>query len=365
MPLRKMKQKKFQGIYEYYRASDPDKVTTAYYINVWDNGKARKINSHCLTADEAAVKLLQHKRQQKQSTRPQFERLTITQLADRFFDTRTTSNNQRDKRRFELHIEPTLGAMVAATVAKRDLVKLQKHLQTKKVPVSTAKDAKLKPLSNKSINVIVDLSSRLLQWAYDEELISNPLPKLKKLSVDNERQRIFTQEELELIFNSTEGETMIFLRLMYHTAQRPQSILKLKKKHIMNGSILIESIKHQTAHMVPISQTLNDIITPWIEDLQSEDYIVSRGKSPLIYDTLSKRIKRLFSKLFNADLDYQRDSKIWASMYSLRHTAITNIYANTSDIYAAQSIANHSSVQMTQRYAKQSDTLKRNAVEGL
>jgi hypothetical protein len=34
MPLRKMKQKKFTGIYEYYRASDSDKATTAYYISL-------------------------------------------------------------------------------------------------------------------------------------------------------------------------------------------------------------------------------------------------------------------------------------------------------------------------------------------
>ena len=361
-----MKQKKFTGVYEYYRSSDPDKAVTAYYISVRDhNNQPKKIKTDATTPEEAVTALAHFKATREHSPVISNNKMTFSNIANKFFDQRTTTDNSGDIRRYELHIKPILGNTLLSKVAKRSIVKLQKHLQLKQVPVSTKEDAALKSLSPKSINIITDLAMRIMHWAFDQELIRVPLPNIEKLRVDNERQRIFTKEELDLIFNTAEGDTLIFLRLMYHTGQRPKSILQLQKKHIINGSILIESIKHQSSHMVPISSKLDEVLAPWIEYIDSDDYIVSKNKNPLIYDTLAKRIKRLFGTLFNQGLNFQTDAKTWASMYTLRHTALTNIYQNSGDIYAAQSIANHSSITMTQRYAKQSYKLKRHAVEGL
>ncbi len=366
MPLRKMKQKKFKGIYEYYKASDIDKATTAYYISVRDaEGKPKKVKTTATTPEEAAAALAHYKVTRTQAPVIQNHKLTLTDLADKFFDQRTTSNNDKEKRRFELHVEPILGKMLISKISKRDIKKLQIAMQEKQVPSSLKKDAPLIYLTPKTINNITDITARIMQWGYDQELVSNQLPKIEKLRVDNERQRVFTKDELNSIFTSTDGNTRIFLFLAYHTAQRPESILRLKKKHILNGSILIESIKHQTSHLVPISSRLKEVLIPWIEQLDGEDFIITQSKKSMPYQTISGRITKVFKKLFNKDLDYKRDSILWASMYTLRHTALTNIYANTSDIYAAQAIANHSSVQMTQRYAKHSEKLKRNAVEGL
>ena len=366
MPVRKMKLKKFRGIYEYYRASDPDKATIAYYISVRnDEGMPAKIKTEATTPEEAVTALAYYKSRRSHTPTILKHRLTLTELATQYFNQRTTSNNDKDKRRFELHAKPILGKMLITKVTKKDIQKLQINLQKKLVPASKKKDAVLITLTPRTINNITDITSGIMQWAYNQEMIRNPLPRIDKLRLDNERQRVFTQQELSTLFSSTEGNTYIFLLLAYYTAQRPLSILRLQKKHILNDSILIESIKHQTSHRVPISTKLRDALLPWIEYLSPEDFVVPQGKKPMPYNTMSGRLSKLFTKLFNQDLDYKRDTKMWASMYTLRHTALTNIYASTSDIYAAQAIANHSSVQMTQRYAKHSEKLKRNAVEGL
>ena len=366
MPLRKMKQKKFKGIYEYYKASDNDKKTLAYYISVRDtNGNPKKIKTNAITAEEAVTALAHYKA--KRSTTPiiQNHKQTLNDLADTFFSQRNTSNNLKEKRRYELHVAPILGNTLIHKLTKRDIQNLQTVMKQKQIPSSNKKNAPLVFMSSKTINNITDITGRLMQWAYDQEMIPNPLPKTEKLRIDNERQRVFSQDELDMIFNATQGETYIFLLLAYHTAQRPQSILKLQKKHIINDSILIESIKNQSTHLVPISSTLKESLIPWTKTLKGDDYIITKNKTPIPYQTISGRISKLFKKLFNENLDYKKDSKIWASMYTLRHTALTNIYAHTSDIYAAQAIANHSSIQMTQRYAKRSEHLKRTAVEGL
>jgi integrase len=361
-----MKQKKFKGIYEYYQASDHDKATTAYYISVRNtNGMPSKIKTDATTPEEAVTALAHYKACRSSSPVTQNNKLTLLQLAAKFFAQRTTSNNNKEKRRFELHVEPILGKTLISKISKQDLLKLQASMQKKQVPASLKADAPLIHLTPKTINNITDITARVMQWGYDQELVSSPLPKIEKLRVDNERQRVFTKAELNTIFRSTEGNTLLFLLLAYHTAQRPESILRLQKKHIVNGSILIEAIKHQSSHLVPISSKLEEVLIPWIENLSNDDYIITQSKRPMPYQTMSGRVSKVFKKLFNKDLDYKKDSKMWASMYTLRHTALTNIYANTSDIYAAQSIANHSSVQMTQRYAKHSEKLKRHAVEGL
>lgn len=366
MPLRKMKQKKFKGIYEYYKASDTDKRTLAYYISVRDtNGNPKKIKINAITAEEAVTALAHYKASRSTTPVIQNHKLTLSDLAQQFFSKRDTSNNQKEKRRYELHVEPVLGKTFIHKLTKRDIQNLQTLLKQKQIPSSNKANAPLIYMSAKTINNITDITGRLMQWAYDQEMLPNPLPKTEKLKIDNERQRVFTQDELALIFDNTEGETYIFLLLAYHTAQRPQSILQLQKKHIINDSILIESIKNQSTHLVPISSTLKESLVPWAKNLKSDDFIVTQNKSPMPYQTISGRISKLFKKLFNQNLDYKKDSKIWASMYTLRHTALTNIYAHTSDIYAAQAIANHSNIQMTQRYAKRSEHLKRNAVEGL
>ncbi len=366
MPLRKMKQKKFKGIYEYYRNSDHDKTTIAYYISVRDNeGKPKKVKTDATTPEEAVTALAYYKASRSTAPIIPNTKLTLSHLASKFFEQRTTSNNHKEKRRYELHVEPILGKMLISKISKRDIQRLQDNMKQKQVPSSNKADAPLIHMTPKAINNITDITTRIIQCGYDHELVSNPLPKINKLKVDNERQRVFTQSELDDIFNNTEGDTHIFLLLAYHTAQRPQSILRLQKKHILNGSILIESIKHQSSHLVPISSKLEEVLTPWVAQLNADDFIVTQSKKPMPYQTMSGRVSKVFKTLFNKDLDYKQDSKMWASMYTLRHTALTNIYAHTSDIYAAQSIANHSSVQMTQRYAKRSEQLKRNAVEGL
>ena len=366
MPLRKMRQKKFRGIYEYYKASDHDKATTAYYINVRDaDGTARKVKTDAITPEEAVIALAHYKATRKQSVVIQNHKLTFSDLAEQYFSQRTTSNNSKDKRRFELYAEPVLGKIRIIKITKRDVQNLQSQLKTKLIRSSPKKDAEAITLAPRTINNVVDITLGILQWAYNQELIPNPLPRIDKLKLDNERQRVFTQEELDTLFSNTEGSTRIFLLLAYYTAQRPLSVLRLKKKHILNDSVLIESIKHQTSHRVPIATKLRDELLPWIDLLDPEDYVVSQGSVPMPYHTMSGRLSKLFTKLFNQGLNYRTDTKMWASMYTLRHTALTNIYANTSDIYAAQSIANHSSIKMTQRYAKHSEKLKRNAVEGL
>ena len=105
-------------------------------------------------------------------------------------------------------------------------------------------------------------------------------------------------------------------------------------------------------------------MTACCQHLEPSDYIISQSPTATNYQAVQGRIIRLF-KIFNKGLNYKDDLKQWASLYTLRHTALTNIYKNTGDILVAKKIANHVDLKMTERYTKIADEQKRDAMEGL
>lgn len=370
MPLRPAKLKKHKGIYEYFKTSDLDKATVAYYISVRDDeGKPKKIKTEATSADEAVVALAQYKSQRVNRTLSTKEtavssKTTLDELADIFFNQRTTSNNDKDRRKYKLHISPVLGMVKVQQLEKKHIKQLQEQLQVKEIPL-TQKSKKLILPSDKTINTITDLLYFMLNWAFKENHITEQIPKIKKLSIDNARDRVLTSEEVQSIFDALEGQYLMMAQIMYYTGIRPESALRLKVSDISEGHLHISSIKEQVAHKIPISSKLHTVLMPFVSGLSKDHYIVSQKLTPAYYNTIQKKMGRLFKKLFNADLDAKADSKQWVSLYTLRHTAFTNLYKHTKDIYLIQKIANHTDIRITERYSKVDDETKINAMEGL
>ena len=353
-----MKQKKYSGIYEYYRTKDPDKSTVAYYVNYRNaDNKPVKEKVEASTPEEAVIILKQKLNQRV--TEPNVvmnSKVTFKDYADNFFKKRTTKNNDNDLKKFNKHISDELLSKKIQKVDESDLENLQIQL--------------IKSLAPKTVNDIVSLVLTILNKAFNEKVLSIPLRKVIKLEVDNARQRVFSKKEVDYLLETpTTLKIKMFMELAYYTAQRPQSILELQRKDIdrESGTILIKAIKKSKSHKIPISSKLAKSLYEWIEDMEADDYLIhpnDSSKRPLTRKSLYDQTKHLFVPL-NKGLDKASDSLQWASMYILRHTALTNLYRNTGDIYLTQKIANHSDVRMTQRYAKASDQLKLDALDML
>ncbi len=371
MPLRPAKLKKHKGVYEYYKTSDNDKATTAYYISVRDeDGKPKKIKTSATTLGEAAVALAAYKSQRVNRTLSIAKATAITakttfdELAAMFFDQRTTLNNDKDRRKYEIHISPVIGEIKINKLHKQELLQLQEELQAKEIPLTHDSKKTILP-SAKTVNTIVDLSYFILNWAYNENHITASIPKIKKLSVDNTRDRTLSAAEIQTVFDNLEGQYLMMVQIMYYTGIRPESALRLKVSDIADNHLHIIPIKDQAPHKVPISSKLKAVLVPFIAGLDKDDFIVSQKPVAASYNTVQKKLGRLFKKLFNAGLDAKADSKQWVSLYTLRHTAFTNLYKHTKDIYLTKTIANHSDIRMTERYSKVDDATKISAMEGL
>ena len=371
MPLRPSKLKKYKGIYEYFKTTDADKATRAYYISVRDeNNKPVKLKTDAKTANEAVIQLAQYKAQRTSIKAEATSLVTITtktsldELADMFFNQRSTANNPKDKRKYEIHVSPIIGNMNIHKIQKSHIQKLQDELEVKQIQVAANSEIMVTP-SAKTVNTIIDLTYFILNWAYNENHIKLPVPKLKKIKLDNARDRILSDDEMQLLFDSIDADALMLVKLMYYTGVRPESALRLKVSDIANNHIHISSIKKQEAHKIPISSKLKSALEPFIFGLDKDDYIISQSSKEPSYGTLHRRLGRVFLKLFNEGLDHKADMKQWVSLYTLRHTSLTNIYKHTKDVFLTQKIANHSDIRMTQRYAKVNDEQKIDAMEGL
>jgi integrase len=383
MPIRKMKQEKYNGISELYRGSD-GKTTGLYiaYRNV--EGKVIRERVDTLNPDKALLKLNQIKFETKRAKdRGDITTATIVkknpliiELADAFFVAKVkNSNNTKEQQRFNNHIKP--------------FVETMKCDDLRPMNITAIRDALLaKSLSPKTVNCATDLFRSIMRFGLENQYTSREFfafDSYKPLPVDNQVERVFTKEEIRTLTQSIdEPRLKLFITMGYFTAQRPESLLRLQRKDIADGKIHISAIKKQKAHYIGIHPELALLLDEWMKDLESDDFIFhthADNKKGLSYERLQNECSVLFEP-YNLPL-YWKDGmtaeevnqakqqafktqrKKWVSLYSLRHSSATNMLEATGDISMVSSILNHSTVTMTQRYAKATDESKARGINAL
>ena len=389
MAYRATKQK---GIYEIVRK---DGNVTGYSVvfkdqfNKTKREKAvnRETDEPAKTETEAAIYLLQRKeeiRQLRNSVTNELEEMKIPdkqidKVSALYFKTipEHTQYRKWEDIKYKKYLSSfpignkKLGTLTSSQIKPEDIEQIQNYLT----------DSGLSP---KSVNNITNLLRSIVRFGLaNDHCKANPMRRYKPLPVDNITERYFSREEveklLELALLPYEGEKQIkqedmkyyippyskrrlqfFIRLMYYTAQRPESLLRLQRKDIQDGKIRIVSIKKQKEHYIPIADKLRPYLEEWINDMEPEDYLFHKegyAKKPISYFTLQDYTKPFF-KPWNKGLDFKKDRKQWASLYTLRHSAATNALEVTGNLRIVQSMLNHSDSRMTERYAKVLDKSK-------
>ncbi len=235
------------------------------------------------------------------------------------------------------------------------------------------------------VNVLI-----LLQAAFnyaDKQRLETlrPFRNIDVKQPPHEEVRLLTDREIEEIFTKAQEihpSLYFHLKLLYHTAQRPKSIMDLKAGDINleRGQIYIKSIKKQKNHHIPISKKIRLLLEERLRGLESKDLL-----EPLSYHYIGEMASRVFSEMNEnlymtkalkknndpieiavaKDKAFKKERNKWTSRYSFRHTAATNIYNSTGDVYLTQSILNHSDPKMTMRYAQQDKGRQLEALDGL
>lgn len=388
MGFRKIKAKKYSGIYEYYKDSDFDKTTIAYYIAYRDlDNKIKKIRCKATNVDDA-LKILNEKRAELTKDRKIVKRdqsyltrkimnnnLTLSDVAKLYFPTKTAKTADMMESSYNRLVNPTLGKMKIAKIKTDDIKKLSDKL--KQTP--SRKDI---PLNPRTVKKVIGYLRALFNWAIKEGYIeTNPVIIKEIIKVDkNEPGRVLSDEELDKLWNLDElvvrPRLFLFLKACYHTGARPSGVITIQVKHInfTKGTVHIRAMKQGKPYDAKVGHELLDLFKDWIKkhNLKHDNYIFypiqlfKRAKSdkekeaikntPTKYGRYAESLRTIFDRHFNQDIS-TNDLAYRVSVYTMRRTAATKVYKKFGIVHAKRFL-NHTEIDTTMKYLNIEDDME-------
>jgi integrase len=272
----------------------------------------------------------------------------LDDLAKQYFEYREIHNNseyslKNDRYRYQKHIEIFLGNKDLQFITSKDIEKIQ--------------GIKIKELAPKTVSHITNLISAIFNYAIQNDYFKgqNPVAKIKKLKIDNKRERYLSTEEIKLLLNEVKDNQLVFLfcLIAFSTGARLRTILSIQKKHIdLNTRILtLRDFKNSSWYKGFLSQTIIDILEPILIKLNMNDYILQINNKPISNRQIRDRLKPILDELFNKGLD-KDDRRNRTVIHTFRHSFASNLAINSTPIYTIQKLLNHQDVTTTTRYAK-------------
>lgn len=285
-------------------------------------------------------------------------KLTLGEVAIKYFEYRDLHNsarsNQNERYRYDTHLKPFFDNKLLFTISIQDIEKLQHE--------------KLKTLAPKTVNHITTLLGTIVNYAITKELYkgNNPIINLKKLKIDNRRERFLSTEEIKTLINEIRDNELIYLfcLLSLSTGGRATTIINIQKKHIDldNRTITLTDYKNNSTYKGFITSDMVTILKVQITTLKANDYILQINNRQISISQIQKRLKPILDRLYNDGLD-AKDSKNRVVIHTFRHSFASNLAIKGTPIYTIQKLMNHRDINMTLRYAKLSPDSGRDMVD--
>ncbi len=419
MPTRKIRAKKYNGVYEYYRANDPDKTTISYYIGYRDDieGKRRLVKTDATDKDEA-LEILNKKKAEVVKLKKEVKKdalklnrmimnnaLTLDELAKQFFKIRTNIEAKNEEQKYKNHIKPFFKDIKLSRITVDMIADFQIYLagkiliRNKRVADSSGKFKSTKEkikLSTTTIKDIVDYLRVILNYAERKKLISNnPFSgdraqqedmkevrsRITNQAEDTEPGRILTDEELEILWNLDDlkmnDRLYLFLKSCYFTGARPTGVIDIQVKHISfdKKTIKIKAMKKGKSYEAKVGDELLSLLKEWIRkhSLTHDNFIfypiqsymraktkaekeACKNKSAN-YSGYQRRLREnIFDPVFNVGIDpYDRMYRV--TVYTMRRTAGTKVYKKYGIVHAKKFL-NHTDIKTTMHYLNIEDDIE-------
>lgn len=283
------------------------------------------------------------------------------------------SDNKNNIGRYENHLKKELGKLRLDEITS-DIV--NKLIKKKKIEISPKTNNTYAP---KTINDMVNLIGTIFNYAINHKdlKVNNPVStqKVKKLKVDNDRERYLDSDEIKTLveyLENREGKDyvneyiMLFVKISLSTGARLTSVLTITKADInlKQEIITIKNHKSNRTYTGHIHKSLKPLLENRIKDLSPIDYLISGTPKVMVRTSINKVLQPIFNELFNQGLasnDYKRRVVI----HTLRHTFASLLAINGTPIYTIKKLMDHSDINQTMRYAKLQPEAGATAVKGL
>ena len=397
MGFRKVRGKKYNSIYEYYKNSDVDKRTVAYYIMYRDiDNIPKKVKCDATNKDEA-LKILNDKKAQLTKDRAEIEKdnsllarkimnsnLKLEDIAKIYFPTKTAKTTKMIESAFNRHIKPTLGKIKISKIKTEDVKQLSEALKRTPALRGVQKKAKTDAdtLNPRTVKKIISNFRAMFNWAIKEGYVDkNPVIVADIIKTDkNEAGRVLSDAELEKLWNLDEFQTkprlLLFLKTCYHTGARPAAVMTIQVKHINfeSKTVHIRAMKQGKPYDARVSDELLDIFKEWISkhSLVHDNYIffpmqlykraITEEEKMAIknthtrYQGYAEHFRAIFDKYFNQNVGTY-DSAYRVTVYTMRRTAATNVYKKFGIVHAKKFL-NHTEIDTTMKYLNIDDDME-------
>jgi integrase len=388
LAFRKLRAKKYSGIYEYFKDSDKDKRTVAYYISYRDiDNKTKKIRCDANTKEDA-LKILNDKRAELTKDRAEIQKdqsllsrkimnnnLRLEDVAKLYFPTKTAKSTDMIKSSYDRLVNPTLGKMKITKIKTEDIKNLSDTLKQTKSRHGT-------PLNPRTIKKTISYLRALFNWAIKESYVDkNPVTIKDIIKVDkNEAGRVLSNEELERLWNLDEFITkprlLLFLKACYNTGARPSAVMDIQVKHINfdKRTVHIRAMKQGKPYDARVSQEFLDLFKNWIEEhrlvhdnfifypIQLHNRVENKEEKEKFknqstrYQKYAEQLRKIFDKHYNQNIGTY-DLAYRVSVYTMRRTAATNVYKKLGIVHAKKFL-NHTEIGTTMKYLNIDDDME-------
>jgi site-specific recombinase XerD len=187
------------------------------------------------------------------------------------------------------------------------------------------------------------------------------LPHLAPRSLEIDEQHAFIRVVEQT--NSPRDYALIYLFL--YTGLRVGEVAQLDLDDVLlaehNGTVIVRSGKGERYREVPANTLLRQVLKTW-KRIRAELY--PGATDPALF--LSQRGCRLTTRAIHMIVqEMGRKAGLNISPHVLRHTCLTNLLRNGSDLVLVSDIAGHSTLETTRRYCLPSIRDRETAMESL
>jgi len=245
------------------------------------------------------------------------------------------------------YLSPFIGAKTLSEIDTDEVKKIKNTL-------------KKNDKSNSTINAHIAFIRAVFNYATknDKHKGVSPCKNVDLLSIDNNRERYLSVDEVGRLREAVKGDAMLllFVELSLSTGGRVETILSIAKKDINFTQRTITLINHKAkrTYMGFISDSLLALLQKRCNAMKDPNELIiklhtkSKDKP---FQAMSLRLKNIMNELFNSGLD-SRDAKNRAVIHTIRHTFASHLAINGTPIFTIMKLLDHSDIKHTLRYAK-------------
>lgn len=308
------------------------------------------------------TKLLKNKRATKTEN-------TLDKIAEIYFEDKEVNKQQIAK--YNNHIQPFFGNRDITRIKKEEVLSFQRALLrgSLRYPKKEIVNLRTGKKSEQTVNGIIELLKTIFNHNINERDLNmmNPCNGVRKLSVDNKRERFLKSSEIKSLLEivSDNLPLTLFIKLSLQTGGRLETILHIRKKDIDldNGTITLKNLKTNTTYKGFLQTDLLEYLKEYLQGLRLNDYVVHIENKSLKTTSrqIQSRLRPKLDKLFNQELDSD-DRKNRVVIHTLRHTFASHLAINGTPIFTIKELMNHKDIEQTMRYAKLSPESGKSAV---